>query len=95
MAVNLPTYPSEAKLKFNNLGEVFTGLLPYVLLIAGISMLFLLMAGGLGIMTSAGDPIKIKNGYGKITASVIGFLIIFTSYLIVQVVEKILGVKIL
>lgn len=89
----LPNYPS-GTFKFNNLGEVITGILPFIMVIAGLSMFFILIMGGFGVMTSAGDPGKLKVGYGKITASLIGFGIIFLSYLIVQVVEIMLGVKI-
>lgn len=95
MALSLPNYPTDAKLKFNNLGEIISGILPYILVLSGIAMMFLLISGGFKIMTSMGDLGKVKMGYGRITAAIIGFIIIFTSYLIVQTIEKMLGVKIL
>ena len=46
-------------------------------------------------MTAAGDQNKTKEGYGRIQAGIVGFLIVFISYFVVQIVEVILGVKIL
>ena len=57
-------------------------------------MLVMLILGGIGLMTAAGDPAKTKAGYGKITSGIVGFLIVFISYFAVQLVEVILGVKI-
>jgi len=34
-------------------------------------------------------------GYGKMTGGIVGFLIIFSSYLIVKLVETIFGISIL
>ena len=55
----------------------------------------MLIMGGITLMTAAGDPAKSKAGYGKISAGLIGFLIIFVSYFVAQLIEVILGVKIL
>jgi len=87
--------------RYNNLGEIisgkngYTGLLSYILVAAGLVLLIMLITGGIGLMTSAGNPDKIKASYGRITHALIGFIIIFASYLIVQLAEVILGVTIL
>ncbi|MFA4827352.1 MAG: hypothetical protein WC596_03860 [Candidatus Shapirobacteria bacterium] len=81
--------------RFRNVGLLVSQLLPYVYGLAGLCLLVVLVSGGLTLMTSAGDQNKIKEGYGKITAGLIGFLIIFVSYFIVQIVEVVLGVTIL
>lgn len=81
--------------KYNNLGSLVSTLLPFIYAAAGLCLLVVLVMGGLTLMTSAGDQNKIKEGYGKITAGLIGFLIIFVSYFIVQIVEVVLGVTIL
>ena len=77
------------------IGNIFSDLLPYIYVIAGLILLVMLVMGGLGLMTAAGNPDKMKAGYGKITNALIGFLIIFVSYFVVQLVETILGIKIL
>lgn len=94
--VLLPDYEGTGfKFSDSKPGEIISGLLPYVYVIAGIILLVMLIMGGIGLMTAAGNPDKMKAGYGKITNALIGFLIIFVSYFVVQLVETILGVKIL
>ena len=91
----IPNYPDGFIFKDSKVGDVFSALLPYVYVIAGIILLVMLIMGGLELMTAAGNPDKMKAGYGKITNALIGFLIIFVSYFIVQLLEMILGIKIL
>lgn len=102
----IPNYPSEV---FSNsdgsilnlgsdtltIGGIFSALLPYIYAVAGLILLFMLIAGGLGLMTAAGDPKKVEASQGRITAALIGFLIVFISYFVVQLVEMMLNVQIL
>ena len=93
----IPNYPDEVKFEFKDqkIGSIITKLLNYVYVFAGLILLVMLIMGGLGLMTAAGNPDKMKAGYGKITNALIGFLIIFISYFVVQLVETILGIKIM
>jgi len=94
--VNLPGYGNSGfKFENGNIGNIFSALLPYLYVAAGLILLIMLIVGGLGLMTAAGNPDKMKAGYGKITNALIGFLIVFISYFVVQIVETILGIKIL
>lgn len=96
MAIDLPNYDASTNFKFSGgtLGEVISALIPYIYLVAGLSMLVMLIFGGLTLMTAAGDPAKTKSGYGKVTSGIVGFLIIFLSYFVVQIVQLVFGVKI-
>lgn len=93
----IPDYPVGVDFNFKNatVGGIVTKLLDYVFVIAGLILLVMLVMGGLGLMTAAGNPDKMKEGYGKITNALIGFLIIVISYFVVQLVETILRIKIL
>lgn len=91
----IPNYPDGFVFKDSTVGGVVSALLPYVYVIAGLILLVMLVMGGLGLMTAAGNPDKMKAGYGKITNALIGFLIIFISYFVVQLVETILDIGIL
>jgi hypothetical protein len=92
----LTDYPDGNKLKFadGNLGGIISEIIKIVYWIAGLSMMAMIIVGGLGVMTSVGIPEKTKMGYGKISNGLIGFLIIFSSYLIVKLVETMFGIKI-
>ena len=99
---NLPRYPAPAggwgmlgDLNDLDVGGIVSNLLPYIYVLAGLGLLVMLIAGGIGLMTGGGDPGKTKASYGKIVNAVIGFLIVFISYFVVQLVEVILGVNIL
>jgi hypothetical protein len=96
---NIPAYPTTTTglmTKANSLtvGDIVGGALPYIYVIAGLALLFMLISGGITLMTAAGNPNKSKEGYGKITAGLVGFLIIFISYFVLQIVETVLGVSI-
>ena len=92
--MNLPTYAGTG-FKFENatIGEIIGKLLPYIYVVAGLILLLMLISGGIGLMTSAGNPDKSKAAMGKITGGIIGFLIIFISYFVAIIAEKVLGVK--
>lgn len=98
--VNLPSYAGTG-FKFENktIGDIIsgtdgkTGLLSYILVVAGLILLLMLISGGIGLMTSAGSPDKSKASYGRISGALIGFLIIFVSYFIAKIIELVLGVS--
>ena len=91
---NTPGY--ETKFNFDEgktLGEMIGSLLPYIYVVAGIILLLMLIMGGIGLMTSAGNPDKSKAAFGRISGALIGFVIIFISYFVAKLVEVIFGVK--
>jgi len=81
--------------KLTSIGSIISFLLPYILVLAGLVMFIFLIIGGLGLMTSAGNPEKMKAAQGKITSAVIGFVIIFISYWLARILEILLGISIL
>jgi len=81
--------------KFTTLADLINKILPLIYVAAGLSMLVVLIIGGISLMLAGGDPAKIDKGYGMIKAALIGFFIVFLSYIITQVMETILGVGIL
>lgn len=79
----------------STLGAVVSALLPYVLTAAGlVSFVFILFAGFQFLM-SQGNPKQVEEARKKLTEAIIGFIVVFSSYWIIQIVEKILGVSIL
>lgn len=77
------------------LGDIVSALLPYIFVLAGLVLFFMLIIGGFGLMTAGGSPDKVKAAQGKITSAVIGFVIIFISYWLAKILEIILGITIL
>lgn len=77
------------------LGNLVSTIISTSFAIAGIILLFLLIAGGIGIMagTGADKPEQAAKGKQAVTSALIGFIIVFTAYWIVRLLEVITGVN--
>ena len=74
-------------------GDIITAILPYIFTAAGIGLLIFLIFGGISIMLPRGDPKALEAAKAKITGALTGFIILFVSYWIVQIIGKVLGVE--
>ena len=82
----------EGPLQFNTLGEIVSRVVNFFLIpIAGVILLLIFIWAGYDFMTSEGSPEKIKSAKAKITTGIIGIVLLVISFLIVKVVELILG----
>lgn len=80
--------------RFTNLASLITNALPILFSIAGVILLLYLLWGGFDYLTSMGDPKKAESGRGKITNAIIGFIIIFAAYWLVQLVDYIFKLRV-
>lgn len=83
------------KPEYASIGSFISSILPNVYIVSGVILLFLFLLGGFSIITASGNPEKTKQGQQTLTAAVIGFIIVFSSYWIIQIIQVITGVKIL
>jgi hypothetical protein len=91
------TFPAGSLPSMPNLtiGLIISKALTYLFVIAGLILLLFLIIGGFQLMIGAADP-KAKEGASKtITNAILGFIILFVSYWLVQIVEVIFGISIL
>lgn len=72
-------------------GNIITAILPYIFTAAGIGLLIFLIFGGISMMLSRGDPKALEAAKAKITGALTGFIILFVSYWIVQIIGQVLG----
>lgn len=72
-------------------GTILTALNQYVFPLAGLLLLIYLLYGGFQYLTSGGDPQKTNSAKRIITHALIGFIIVFLAFWIVQIVARILG----
>lgn len=77
------------------LGTLVSVFTSNAIVIAGVVFLFLLVFAGIRFISAGGDPQKIAQAWQVITYAIIGFIIVIASYLIVRVVEAVLGLSIL
>jgi len=85
------------KSTYPNLGTLIGIILKNSLTLAGILLLALLIIGGLMFILSAGsdDPKQAQNAQKILSSSLIGFIIVFLSYVIIQIIQVITGLNIL
>lgn len=82
---------------YPNLAILVSVILKNALTLAGVIFIILLIFGGLTfiINSGSGDAKKAAQSTSIITSSLIGFLIVFLAYFIIQIVEVITGLNIL
>lgn len=87
----------EPATKFPTFGALVSVLLPNLYILAGLVFLFLLIFGGFSLIMGAGggDPQQAERGKKAVTAAVVGFILIFISWWIIQIIETITGLEIL
>ncbi len=80
---------------YTSIGSLISTILPNIYVIAGIILFFLMVGGGLMVVVSAGkdDPEGTAKGRKAVTSALIGFLIIFASYWIMQIIQTVTGIK--
>lgn len=72
-----------------------SGLIPYLFTFAGLILLVMLMWGGLEMLTGASDPKAQDAGKQRMMNAIIGFILLFCSYWLADIVQRIFGISIL
>lgn len=92
MTIDGPLNKPGASQQFNSLADIVNNAIPMLFGIAGIILLVYILWGGFDFLTSMGDPKKAESGKNKITTAIIGFVIIFVSFWIVQIIRALLNI---
>jgi len=79
--------------EITNLGDLVNKLIDFIIPFCGIILLLVLIWGGYDYLLSHGDPEKVKSGKGKITAGIIGFIIIILAYTLTKLIAYIFGMQ--
>jgi len=87
----MPTLWDE--LDSGGVGALVNVIVRYVFPFAGLLLLLYLIYGGFMYLTSAGDPQKAKTASGIITTALLGFVIVFVSFWVVEIVAYVLGLE--
>ncbi len=72
---------------FNSLGGIVNGILPYLLVIAGLILFAMLIGGGLTMLLGATNKESQEKGKKMITNAFLGFAILFSAYFIAQALQ--------
>jgi len=76
-------------------GGQFSALIILVLIIAALIFFFMLVWGGIKYITSGGDKAQTEAARGQITAALIGLVIVFAAWAIINLVNIFFGINIL
>ncbi|MEK7112910.1 MAG: hypothetical protein AAB875_06390 [Patescibacteria group bacterium] len=80
-----------------DVGKLVSIIVSNAIIIAGIILLFLMVFGGISMIAGAGsqNPEQVAKGRQAVTSALIGFIIVFAAYWIVQLIGAITGINIL
>lgn len=90
------TYLGEHALsEVGSLNAFISQVLPNIYTASGVLLLVYAVIGGFMLVTAAGNEEQAGKGKQALTNAIIGFIIIFASYWIIQIIEILTGVTIL
>ena len=81
----------------DNVSRYITAVITGAISIAGIILLFILVGGGIAMIKGAGksDPKSVEQGKQAATSALIGFIVVFSAYWIVKLIETITGLSLI
>lgn len=85
--------PMGAGARIVHVGDLVSVLIPYFFFFSGTALLLMLILGGFSLLTGGSDPKKIEQGKQRITYAIMGFIIVFAAYWVVQIAGRIFGLK--
>jgi len=80
-----------------NVGNYVSAIITGAISLAGVVLLFLLIVGGIGMISGAGNnnPEQVEKGKKAATSALIGFIVVIASYWIVKLIESFTGLVLL
>ncbi|MEA2020221.1 MAG: hypothetical protein U9M98_00620 [Patescibacteria group bacterium] len=79
---------------YTNLGQILSTAIQIALVGAGIVVLLMVIWGGIQYMTSGGDKEAAQTAQKRITAALVGLVIVVSAYAIAVIVEQVFGIQI-
>lgn len=74
-------------------GGIITRVLAYAFPIAGLILFVMITYGGFQVILTSATKKSVEEGKKKITTSILGFMLLFSSYWIVQIIQTIFGAR--
>ncbi len=78
-----------------SIASIISALVIFVLMVAALIFFFMLVLGGIKYITSGGDKGKTEEARGQITAALIGLVIVFAAWAIINLVNIFFDINIL
>lgn len=71
--------------------DIISSTIGLITIIAGIWFIFLIISGGIGIMTAGGDKASLEGARRRITTGIIGLAVVVAGIFLVQLIGGLLG----
>lgn len=95
-AINISPGGQFSGLNNITIANIISAIITLVLIVTAIILLVILLVGGIAVMTSGGgDPQKASRGSQAVTAALIGLVIVFGAWAILNLIHLFFGVEIL
>ena len=85
--------PIKGPVAFTNIGSILDAMTPLIFGFAGFGLLLMIVSSGFTLLTSAGDAKAMEKGKKGLTNGIVGFVIIFVAYWLVQIAGIVFGIE--
>lgn len=86
---------SDYRVQLSTPRGIISRALTFAFPLGGIILFVMIVWGGFEMLSGAATKKSLDAGRERVTAAIIGFILLFSSYWIVQIVEAVFGVRIL
>lgn len=78
--------------KFSDIASIANIVSSLFVILASLAFVFIMLLGAFTFLTAGGDEEKVKQAQKTLKFAIIGMVIVFISFLIVKLIEKIFGI---
>lgn len=93
--INITPQNNFSNLNTITVTSIISALIILILVIASIVLVFVIIGGGIAVITSGGDTQKAGNGRQAIMGGLIGLVVIFAAWAIINLINIFFGINIL
>lgn len=76
-------------------GGIISRLLEFAFPLAGLILFVMIVWGGFETLAGSATKKSVESGRKRITSAILGFILLFASYWIIQIIQLVFGVQIL
>ncbi len=84
----------ENQVPFTNLGQLLSNAVALILFFAGVLAFFFILTGGISWITAGGDAKAAAAARDRITAAVVGLLVVVAAFAITIILGQVFGINI-
>ena len=93
--INLSARGQFAGLQSITIGGIVSAIVTLIMILAALIFFFMLVWGGVSYITAGGDKAQTEAARGRITGALIGLVIVFAAWAIVNLVSIFFGIDLL